>query len=222
MNYAPNLFLGGVGNSARDCDIFDSPQICVFMQGNDHSLEDSNIHDCVQQCSDCGAFYMGREWTYRGNRITGNLWYNLDSIFAEVHGTQAIYLDDMGSSFYMAHNTFDGVGNVLLLGGGRDNVFVNNFINRSHDKPVLFDNRGQGWDRRGCKKGGDPFDFLSRVPYDQPGIWSKYPHLVNITHDDPCAPKYNVISNNIMCNGARSLVSEMFPHNNAENNTLCR
>jgi hypothetical protein len=41
----------------------------IFMQGNDHSLRGSDVHDAARQCSDCGAFYMGREWTYRGNEV---------------------------------------------------------------------------------------------------------------------------------------------------------
>ena len=53
----------------------------------------------------------------------------------------------MLSSITVAHNLFDGVGTVLELGGGRDNFFVSNFINASSDKPVHFDNRGQGWDK---------------------------------------------------------------------------
>jgi hypothetical protein len=58
MNYAPNVFLGGVGNGVYDSELADSPQICVFMQGNDHVLNGSSVHHCAEQCSDCGAFYM--------------------------------------------------------------------------------------------------------------------------------------------------------------------
>jgi parallel beta-helix repeat protein len=219
MNYAPNVFIGGVGNGVYDSDIHDSPQICVFMQGNDHTLHNSSIHDCVQQCSDCGAFYMGREWTYRGNNITQNNWHHLNSIFG---GGQAIYLDDMGSSYYIADNVFNDVPTVLQLGGGRDNTFVRNYVNRSSNKPVHFDNRGQGWDKAGCRPGGLPYDFLGRVPYnDTQGAWGKYPHLAGIVSDDPCAPKYNVFKDNVMCNGATDLVNAMFPGNTAENNTVC-
>ena len=62
MNYAPHVFLGGVGQSVEGSEIFAAPQIGVFMQGNDHTLSSSNLHHLAQQCSDCGAFYMGREW----------------------------------------------------------------------------------------------------------------------------------------------------------------
>jgi hypothetical protein len=56
INYAPNLLFGGVGQKASGCEIYGSPQIGVFFQGNDHTIEDSNIHDVARECSDCGAF----------------------------------------------------------------------------------------------------------------------------------------------------------------------
>ena len=61
MNYAPDVLLGGVGQTIENCDIFSSPQIAVFFMGNDHSLLDSKIHNASTQCTDCGAFYMGRD-----------------------------------------------------------------------------------------------------------------------------------------------------------------
>jgi hypothetical protein len=61
LNYAPDIFMGGVGQSSTGCEIYGSPQIGVFMQGNDHTLSKARIHDAARQCSDCGSFYMGRE-----------------------------------------------------------------------------------------------------------------------------------------------------------------
>ena len=61
MNYAPDVLLGGVGQTIQGCDIFGSPQIAVFFMGNDHSLLDSVVHSASTQCTDCGAFYMGRD-----------------------------------------------------------------------------------------------------------------------------------------------------------------
>jgi hypothetical protein len=50
-----------------------------------------------------------------------------------------------------------------------------------------------------------PFAFLSRVPYNTSAAWMKYPDLANILSDDPCTPKYNKISNNILCGGVQNL-----------------
>ena len=224
MNYAPTVFLGGVGNSVVGSEIYDSPQQCVFVQGNDHSLDSSEIHHCAQQCADCGAFYAGRDWTYRGNRITGNTWHTIGSIFPNGRLTaHAVYLDDEVSSFFIDGNTFTHLHSVLDLGGGRANSFTNNLVNATGEKPVNFAVRS----RCKAKPGSDPFDFLARVPYDKGGAWKKYPHLPNILHDEPCRPKYNVLSNNVLCHGPKTLASlyrchGCFPGNTMENNTQCR
>ena len=64
--------------------------------------------------------------------------------------------------------------------------------------------------------------FLKRVPYNvTSGPWGKCPHLADILHDDPCAPKYNVISDNILCHGPKSITGTIFPGNEAKNNTQC-
>ena len=47
--------------------------------------------------------------------------------------------------------------------------------------------------------------FLDRVPYNSSAAWSKYPGLADILEDSPCAPKHNVISDNLLCGGATSL-----------------
>ena len=46
---------------------------------------------------------------------------------------------------------------------------------------------------------------LDSVPYNTSAAWAKYPDLANILSDEPCTPKYNVISDNILCGGATSL-----------------
>eukprot|EP00937_MAST-01D_sp_MAST-1D-sp2_P008130 g8130.t1 len=206
MNYAPSAFLGGVGNMVTRCKVYDGPQIGVFMQGNDHTLSGSEIFDLARQCSDCGAFYGGREWTYRGNRILRNFWHDIGSIFGG--GTRSVYLDDMLSGFDIEGNRFDqsAADNVLMLGGGRNVRFVGNLLNGSGG--VAFDNRGMGWAAGGCKAGGNPYDFLARVPYSDPdGPYAKYANMTNILSDDPCRPKYNELSNNVLCGNAKAITS---------------
>ena len=62
---------------------------------------------CALQCADCGAFYSGRDWTYRGNRITRNVFHTVRSIFANGRlATHAVYLDDEVSSFLIDGNTW--------------------------------------------------------------------------------------------------------------------
>ena len=124
--------MGGVGQTASGVEVYGSPQIGVFMQGNDHTLEDAHVHDAARQCSDCGvrrhdqlgsvwsenvqrwlcgqAFYMGRDWTYRGNSILGSRFEKLSSIWG---GVSAVYLDDQLSSVRIAGNTFSEVNGMV-------------------------------------------------------------------------------------------------------------
>ena len=64
------------------------------------------------------------------------------------------------------------------------------------------DNRG-GDGTRCCVKTAAPYMFLDRVPYAS-AAYAKYPGLATILTDDPCTPKHNVISNNILCGGYTS------------------
>lgn len=57
LNYAPDIFMGGVGQVASGNEIYGSPQIAVFMQGNDHTLARSHIHDAARQCSDVSLLH---------------------------------------------------------------------------------------------------------------------------------------------------------------------
>merc|ERR1711865_1027796 len=88
---------------------------------------------------------------------------------------------------------------------------------------------GQGWDKGGCKAGinSGMGQGLKNVPYSTSAAWKKYVGLVDILADEPCAPRHNTISNNVMCHGATSLVNQLSStisgwHSVAENNTVCR
>ena len=118
--------------------------------------------------------------------------------------TQGVYLDDMMSGFVVTGNTFFNCSRALLLGGGRENVFANNSIDGgsllSPQRGIHFDNRGEGWDSKGCAPGGINYEFLSRVPYTSEAWRKKYgDKLANIMSDDICKPKYNSIESNLYC-----------------------
>lgn len=156
-----------------------------------------------------------------------NYFHTVRSIFSNGRlTTHAVYLDDEVSSFAIDSNTFSNLHSVLDLGGGRGNSFTNNFVNKTGNEPINFAVRA----KCKAKAGSKPFDFLKRVPFDKAGPWAKYPHLADILKDDPCFPKYNVLSNNVMCHGATTLVSlyrchNCFEHgdgNHMTNNTQCK
>ena len=114
----------------------------------------------------------------------------------------ATYLDDMVSGFSITGNTFINVSRALLLGGGRDNLFLDNTIVGvdGGDAAVHFDNRGMGWLSNGCSGDGELVRFLARVPYNTSAAWiAAYPSLVHILEDQPCVPKGNVVVGNSYC-----------------------
>ena len=200
MNYAPNVLLGGVGQRLTSAHVYDSPQTGLFMQGNDHVASDSLFERLGRQCTDCGAFYTGREWTYRGNVLRGNTWRAIGaSIWCSTVST--IYLDDQLSSVAIEGNTFEGCHIAVELGGGRANSFRYNILNNSGG--IRMDDRG-GSGTRCCGAGKLPYSFLARVPYNG-SAYAKYPGLGDILHDDPCLPKHNVFSDNVLCGGSSSI-----------------
>jgi hypothetical protein len=114
LNYAPHVIVLGVGQSITNSELYNAANHAVMLLGNDHTLNNSYIHDVVQQCQDCGAFYTGRALTYRGNVVADNTWRRCQSIWGD--NTQAIYLDDGASSVWMQGNLFDGIDTVLVVG----------------------------------------------------------------------------------------------------------
>jgi len=224
LNYAPNILMGGVGQRVSATEVYGAPQIGVFVQGNDHTLEDSDMHDLTRECSDCGAFYAGRDWTYRGNTIIRTRFSKLASVFgAGWSSPSAVYLDDQLSSVAIRDCVFDHHhGMVLELGGGRHNEFTGNVI-KGNLSTLHFDNRGGDGSR--CVPGIQA-TFLQRVPYNTSKAWARYPGLANILDDEPCTPAHNVISNNILCEGATSRSFGLDPakargwNSTMENNTV--
>jgi hypothetical protein len=93
----PAVFLGGVNQTVHNTEITDHPHISVWVQGNDHTFEGNNVSNVCTWALDSGALYSGRDYTYRGNRVTGNAFSHVRSFAGD--DTQAVYLDDMMSGF---------------------------------------------------------------------------------------------------------------------------
>jgi hypothetical protein len=195
---APLVFVGGVGQAVLGNEINNGTHQAVWVQGNDHVISSNRIHDVVQQTTDSGAVYGGREWTYRGNQIVNNSFTNLRSHLGE--DTSAVYLDDCLSGFNVSGNSFRNVSRALLLGGGRDNIFMDNTVDGSHSSEIVhFDSR--------CSGGGASTAIqvarLSLVPYNTSAAWAKYgERMANILKDDPGEPSGNSIADNRFCHGA--------------------
>ena len=55
-------------------------------------VEFNEIHNVVYESGDAGAYYVGRDWTQRGNILRHNFWH--DIVGGTGYGGMTIYLDD--------------------------------------------------------------------------------------------------------------------------------
>lgn len=203
---APAVFMAGVGQSLTNSEVYDHPQNSIWVQGNDHTTQGNTIHDVCYEALDSGSVYSGRDYTYRGNRVVNNSFYNINSFYG--NDVNAVYLDDLMSGWTIVGNNFTNVSFALQLGGGRENLFLNNTVDLTDRCGISFDDRGLGWDAAGCKPGGINYGFLSRVPYQSAAWAARYgPYLANMTTDSLCTPKYNRIEvSDCLAPGQPSLV----------------
>lgn len=192
--YRPGIGLWGVGNIAENNSIHDAPHLAILLGGNDNIVRFNEIYNVVEDTSDAGAIYLGRDWTQRGNVISDNYIHNVGK---HSQAAMGVYLDDQVSGTIVQRNVFYKVPRAVFVGGGRDNVIVGNLFVESAP-PISIDERGLSWQADWVRDPVGPFrQALNAVPYQ--GIaYAKYPHLSKILADDVGAPKYNIVSNNLM------------------------
>jgi hypothetical protein len=199
----PAVVIEGVGNILAHNHIHDAPHMGVRFYGNEHILEFNEVHDIAQETGDVGAFYVGRDWTFRGNMIRYNYFHDLHG--PGLHGVMAVYLDDWASGTTIFGNVFYKAGRAAMIGGGRNNTIENNmFI--ACEPSVHIDARGVSWgkyyfDRASEHFRSTLFDRMEAVNYQHPPFSERYPELLSISEDEPALPKYNKIIRNISFNG---------------------
>ena len=205
QTYQTGINVSGVGNTLAHNLIHDAPHIGILLGGNDHVIEYNEIHHVCMQGSDNGGFYMGRDWTQRGNIIRHNKFHDIygfglanlgpdkDGVYhyESPHQAWAVYLDDCSSGTYVYGNWFYRVPLCgVMIGGGRDNVVENNvFVDCI---PALhIDDR---WDSY-------PWDVmherLKAMNPEQPPYSERYPELLKMG-DDPRKPENNRFVRNII------------------------
>ncbi len=212
--YAPGIAIGGVGNRIAHNRILDAPHSAIILGGNDHIIEFNEIYKVCQETGDAGAFYMGRDWTQRGNVVRFNYFHDVAGPegLQGFSGVIAVYLDDMTCGTRVYGNVCVKAGYGVLLGGGRDNVIENNvFIDCS--PAVHVDGRALGW-AKSYADGTDNtlFDRFKAVHADQPPYSVRYPKLATLLTDEPAQPKGNSIEHNICAGGKWLQLNDDFDH----------
>ncbi len=198
--YTPAVGITGVGNLIRHNLFHDAPHNAVQLGGNEHIIELNEFHHVCLETDDVGAFYMGRDWTQRGNIVRYNYFHHLGKHGGGV-GVMAIYLDDWASGTKVVGNVCYKAGRAVLIGGGRDNTVENNvFVDCTPS--VHVDSRGLGW-AKSYFDGSDNtlVDRLNAVDYRNPPWSTRYPQLLTLYDDEPAIAKGNVIARNISVGG---------------------
>lgn len=201
--YHTGVNVSGVGNRISHNLIHDAPHIAILLHGNEHVIEFNDLHHVCLEGADNGAFYMGRDWTQRGNvvrfnRIHDIVGYGLANPdrngkvyhYESPHWAWGVYLDDCSSGTTVYGNLVYRVPLCgVLLGGGRDNVVQNNvFVDCS---PVMqIDDRWDSfpWDLMG--------ERLRAMNYTAPPYSVRYPQLLDM--GDARTPANNRFQRNIV------------------------
>jgi hypothetical protein len=136
--YQPGVMLGGVGITVSHNEISNGPHNAVQLSGNENLIEFNHIHHVCTETGDVGAFYMGRDWTCRGNIVRFNHFHDTSGVGM---GSMAVYLDDCASGTTIYGNLFRGCTRAAFVGGGRDNLIENNIF-VDCDPAVMIDGRG--------------------------------------------------------------------------------
>ncbi|MDB5293614.1 MAG: putative pectin lyase [Phycisphaerales bacterium] len=199
--YRPAILVHGVGNYVGHNVISDGPHVGILLKGNDHVVEYNALDHLCTETSDVGAFYMGRDFTERGNVVRFNLFTDIGAGGPPGAVVVAIYLDDCASGTLVFGNVVCRSYRGVLLGGGRDNSIDNNLF-VDCNLAILMDARGLDW-MKSYFDGTDRllFDRLKLVHCDRPPFASRYPELAKLESDSPAIPKGNRIQRNVHSGG---------------------
>ena len=221
--YSPAINVGGVGTLTINNLIEDGAGNAVTMSGNNHVFEKNEIRNVCKECADCGAFYAGRSWAWRGNTIKNNNFHDISgyglkkvdvanniieySSDLSTDTVEGIYLDDGLSGFNIIGNIFKNAGTVaILIGGGRDNLLKNNII-MTEFYGIYLHNRGDSLIRLKLA------DTLYKSPYRNNEWISAYPNLTTPIYHITW-PENNTITNNIIISSStigNILLKYIFP-----------
>jgi len=198
--YTPGVVVSGVGHAIRHNRIHDAPHMGIGLHGNEHVIEYNELSNLCTDTDDAGAFYMGRDWTERGNVLRYNYFHDIGG-FTGRFGVRSIYIDDFASGCTIYGNLFVRGAMGVFLGGGRDNLVENNvFVDC---RPAVWvDSRGVGWAHKYFDGTVTTlFDRLDAMNYRNPPYSEHYPELLTLLDDEPAVAKYNVIARNICVGG---------------------
>jgi hypothetical protein len=172
------------------------------------------LHSC-----DAGAFYSGRDWTYRGIRVEDNVFENIQSDLGcdPWFSVTAVYSDDGMSGLTVARNRFVNVARAIRAYGGRSHRIVNNTASGVAYDFVQMDSLPASGGGACDAPGSTQVARLLAMPFNTSDVWvarySAFPdNLPPILGEDPCNNHFVVLVNNSGCEVGGVF---MVPHNDS-------
>ena len=216
--YRTGIRVSGVGNRIAHNLVHDAPHMALSASGNDHLVEYNEIHRAVGESGDAGAYYVGRDWTQRGNVLRFNYWHDITGPVG--YGGMTIYLDDQHCGHTIHGNIFERCNNAVFIGGGDDNIVTNNVFVACRPAAHL-DSRGMGWQKAATDDpNGTLRSRLREMPIDREPWASRYPTLPGILDDEPNVPKRNVFAGNVSAGGSWDDLDAATLHHQTVTNNL--
>ena len=200
IRYKTGITVSGVGNRIAHNLVHHGPHMALAAGGNDHVVEYNEIHNAVYESGDAGAYYVGRDWTQRGNVLRSQL------LAPDRRRGRTRRHDDL--SRRPALRAYDRRQRVrallkrsVFIGGGDDNIVTNNvFLDCWRSAHI--DNRGMGWQKAFTDDPNSSINVrLRAMPVDSELWKSRYPNLAGVLDDEPNIPKRNVFARNISAGG---------------------
>jgi parallel beta-helix repeat protein len=199
FTYNPGILLDGVGNTARNNEIWSAPHHGLEPEGNDQTVAFNVIHHTTCDAFDNGAIYWApTDWTDYGYNFTYNLIHhtgykqlacNADTSCMRV----GIYCDDGAIGGIMYGNTIFNPKTQTINPGGKYNDV---------DTWAIFTNGGRDWTTRnnlaldtafnyvGCaglswnddmkQNGGDYYQQMKDQKITSPPYSTRYPKLAKL------------------------------------------
>lgn len=131
QTYTPAVYLEGVGNTAANNYIHDTPHMVIQIMGNDMLVTRNRIENTCTNASDQAPIYAGRDWTWLGNVISYNYIKGVKG-----SGNHGIYMDDGMSGLIIRNNIFEDIsGSALFSNCGYGQIIEDNIV--ISDKPAV-------------------------------------------------------------------------------------
>ncbi|MCL5742403.1 MAG: right-handed parallel beta-helix repeat-containing protein, partial [Acidobacteria bacterium] len=198
--YQPGIEMDGVGLRAQHNLIHDGPHNGILIHGNDHLIEFNELHHLCLETGDVGAFYIGRDYSERGNRVRHNFFHHLGGRGSI--GSMAVYLDDCASGVEVYGNIFYRTTRSAFIGGGRYNTVENNIF--VDCKPAV-DIDGRGLDPKPVWHNmvyQTMKERLEKMNYLAPPYSTRYPEILSLERayqiDSGIPPAGNRVVRNIV------------------------